>query len=512
VSAFASAVEFNGKGDRVAIGSRDGSIEIVSSSAAPMSSASMILPFAMGFPVVALAWHPQREWLAVGGDDGTLVVLDLVRRAEIIRLPSQGGIVGTVAWSPSGNELAFVCDEKVVCVAHVASDRVAEQAADFLRFSGHNNAITRLAWTPDGARLASADAAREIVVWSLIPDRRVTFDLRSSDGARATAIAFSPIGHSLAAARPDGDISLWDAAKLSPNALNQEVEETRRLHRLSKKPLALAWGPDGSLSVGYEDASVALWSSGLTGPARVGALASAPSQLAFTKDGARVVALAVDDNIYLTEAARLDPSAAIALRAPPSRASPRALAVDPKQSTLIVSYEGGQISIWDLATQTIAVQLPIVDPVAALSLSVSPDGRLLAATGGDRFVKIYDLSTGKLWDRLETQAEETGGLVAFSLDGKLVAAIGADDRVYVWQFGKETAQPFVTIDAEAGPAARSGQSSGQYASGLAWVGLNQLAVLTAAGTIRIVNLDAADWQSRLAKLHFNSDATGARSD
>src|SRR5262249_9777682 len=138
---------------------------------------------------------------------------------------------------------------------------------------------------------------------------------------------------------------------------------------------------------------------------------------------------------------------------PPSATPARALTGHPDQKRLSVSYEGGQIAVWDWAARKIVGMLPIVDPIAPLSLAVSPDGLMLAATGGDRFVKLYDLSAQKLRERLEIQAEETGGFVAFSHDGQRLAAIGADGRVYVWQFGK-TVDPFVTIDVDAGPDAR----------------------------------------------------------
>jgi WD40 repeat protein len=501
---FASAVDVSPAGDRVAVAGREGNIEIVSPAGTPVMA-----PFAAQFSTVSIAWHPQREWLAVGGDDGGLVVLDLVRHAEVFRRSAGRGVVSAVAWRPDGSELAFVCEDMAVCIAHVRPDGTLERESDFVRLNGHGNRITRVAWALDGRHLATADAGHDIMVWGLDPDRRVTFDLPLSDGVRAMTIAFSPIGRLLAAARDDGDVSLWDAATLVASETRGATGEARRLRVAAKKPAALAWSPDGSLSLGYEDASVALWRPDLASQPRLGQLPAAPSQLAFTSDGTRLAALSADGRVHLVEVARIDPRAAVALGAPPSGAPARALAAHPGQGGLSVSYEGGQIAVWDLATRKIIGLMPVVDPIAALSLSASPDGHLLAATGGDAFVEVYDLDTRKVWDRLEIQAEETGGFVAFSHDGKRLAAIGADDRVYVWQLGKAV-EPFVTIDIDSSSSPRARMTSGQYAGGLAWLGPNQLAVLTALGVIRIVNLDVADWQSRAAKLHFESSAPNVR--
>jgi WD40 repeat protein len=137
--------------------------------------------------------------------------------------------------------------------------------------------------------------------------------------------------------------------------------------------------------------------------------------------------------------------------------------------------------------------LASVDPIAALGLSVSPDRHLLATTGGDSTVKVFDLESRSIRYRLPIGADETGGSVGFDPTGKLLAAIGADDRIYVWQIGSNSAERFLQVDAG---------SSGQYSSALAWLQAAQLAVLRPEGVIRVITLESADWQVRLNSLHF----------
>src|SRR5262249_31585205 len=74
----------------------------------------------------------------------------------------------------------------------------------------------------------------------------------------------------------------------------------------------------------------------------------------------------------------------------------------PNASLLVVSYVGGAIKLWDMASRHLIGSMGKVgtaqgdkpdqgDRIGVGSLSVSPDGRLLAASSGDRFLTIYDI-------------------------------------------------------------------------------------------------------------------------
>ena len=86
---------------------------------------------------------------------------------------------------------------------------------------------------------------------------------------------------------------------------------------------------------------------------------------------------------------------------------PWGLAVDPSGKTLFASYTdaNGEIRIWDLATRQspgpLAYTFPEKrDPVAGSSLAVSPDGRWLATSGGDNYIRVYDIRAKTGWRAL----------------------------------------------------------------------------------------------------------------
>src|SRR5262249_41449819 len=70
-------------------------------------------------------------------------------------------------------------------------------------------------------------------------------------------------------------------------------------------------------------------------------------------------------------------------------------------------------------------------------LVFSPDDQLLASTGYDRLIKLWDVSSGQEVRTLKDHSDAVYGL-AFSPDGKLLASCGADRAVKVWDVARGT--------------------------------------------------------------------------
>jgi WD40 repeat protein len=70
---------------------------------------------------------------------------------------------------------------------------------------------------------------------------------------------------------------------------------------------------------------------------------------------------------------------------------------------------------------------------AVLSVAFSPDGKYLASSSADRFVRVVELATGKVARAFEGH---TGYVldVAWKRDGRLLASAGADNVIKIWDF------------------------------------------------------------------------------
>ena len=165
-----------------------------------------------------------------------------------------------------------------------------------------------------------------------------------------------------------------------------------------------------------------------------------PGQHLAWADSDRVLALPLSDSGLIL----LDPQSP---NAEPVWLGPRdkqawSVAAMNASRSLLVSYVDGTVIVWDLASKQ-PIGSPLSNPQAAPtsrigigSLSISPDQRLLAASGGDRVVTIYDLGTHSVSQALQTQSSDGTQTVAFSPDGRKLAALGNDNRLYVWTIGQ----------------------------------------------------------------------------
>jgi WD40 repeat protein len=114
-----------------------------------------------------------------------------------------------------------------------------------------------------------------------------------------------------------------------------------------------------------------------------------------------------------------------------------ALAVRPGGKLLAVAASitgvSGTVSLYALPAKSGSAPVRTLPAHADMILDIafSPDGRLLATTGYDRLIKIWEVETGKLLHTLKDHSDAVYGL-AFDPSGKLLASASADRAVKVW--------------------------------------------------------------------------------
>jgi WD40 repeat protein len=112
-----------------------------------------------------------------------------------------------------------------------------------------------------------------------------------------------------------------------------------------------------------------------------------------------------------------------------------AMAISPDQ-TLLATGSGepsrsGQIKIWNLESGELVRELENPHSDTVFSIDFSRDGKLLASSAADRFMKVFQVSDGAFVRSFEGHTHHVLA-VAWSADGRSLATGGADNVVKVW--------------------------------------------------------------------------------
>jgi WD40 repeat protein len=187
-----------------------------------------------GGAVHAVAFSPDGRLLASGANTwsyGAVKLWSVADGREVVTFPAgHGELAFAVTFSPDGRLLVVALAMGLVRLWRLPSasgnlppDPSAYEAA-MLR--GHGEAVRGLAFSPDGALLATASSDATVRLWRLTPGHAQAMPdagwlplttLKGHAGA-VRGVAFAPGGATLASASSDGTVRLWsipDGAELA---------------------------------------------------------------------------------------------------------------------------------------------------------------------------------------------------------------------------------------------------------------------------------------------------------
>ncbi|MEG4283055.1 serine/threonine-protein kinase [Microcoleus sp. A006_D1] len=298
---------------------------------------------------------------------------------------------------------------------------------------GHSQAVTSVAFSPDGATLASGSEDKTIEMWKLDAGKRWYTLTGHSDWV--TCVAFSPDGATLASGGRDKTIQIWDLNK---------GKWWYALRGHEDRVYAVAFSPDGQvLATGSRDKTVQLWNlnkgrpmSALTGHAGgVEAVAFSPGG-EFLATGSRDKTVQLWDwrngRSICTLAEHGDWVRAIVFAGtPPS--PPLLRGGDGEGSVLATGSRDGTAKLWQVDAQGRGTLLRSMRDNSGdvLCLAFSPDGGVLATGSRDGSIYLWDAATGGLLELLTGHGGEVLS-VAFGADGCLASGSG-DRTVKIWR-------------------------------------------------------------------------------
>ncbi len=409
---FADLLAFSPDGRSLATVERDGPARLHVRDAATGAER-----FPLPDPAACFAFSPDGQLLATGGGESLIVLRAASTGKELRRLEGLDGPAHVLTFAPGGKWLASAGGpfDRGIRLWDVAAGKVVRHFRD-----------TGLPlFTADGTHLALMADGR-LLLWDVARDREAR---RLPEGSGYRVAAFSPDGARVATAGAEPVIRLWDVA--SGRELFPSPGHAAGVS-------AVAFAPDGrTVATAGGDGTIRLWDAAGGRETKVLAdVGDARATLAFSGDGRTLAAAARGGSPRLWDIVTL--KEALGRPCPAPRDPRRALSPDGK---VVAAASGPRVKLWEESTGRELLWIP-GDVYGVNAVDFSPDGRFLATAGGGcgGAARVWEVATGQ---EVLTFNGHRGSVraVAFAPDGSRLVSGGDDTTALVWSLAPPVATP-----------------------------------------------------------------------
>ncbi|MDQ2905607.1 MAG: protein kinase [Chloroflexota bacterium] len=313
----------------------------------------------------------------VGSSLGSGVSARITRRRALIGLGvvtvALGGSVWWLRGSDQGISPAPLTAPATVGATPPATLPATLPATPTFSYTGHSVAVMGVAWSPNGKRIASADADGMVQVWDAVDGSHIL--KYRGHASFVYGVAWSPDGKRLASTSDDTTVQVWDAVNGG-----HIFTYTGHAHAV----YTAVWSRDGKrLASASEDHTVQVWDAvngrhifTYTGHTK------AAYGVAWSRDGKRLASASNDHTVQVWDA------------------------VDGRH---ILTYTGHTYAVTGVAW--------------------SPNGKHLVSASSNYTVQVWNtLNGGEIITYPNTQ-----GPVAWSPDGKQIVFASPDNTVQEWK-------------------------------------------------------------------------------
>jgi WD40 repeat protein/class 3 adenylate cyclase len=424
----------------------------------------------------------QRQRIMLGLAAGIVVALALAVFALVLRqeavlqrqeaITQRGNYMRQAALLLAGqaeSELADGYHDRAVLLALTAledypytpqAEHALGQAVSYSRalqiYAEHQSAVTSLAWSPDGKKVASSSSSENRVdIWdpgtgenilSIDMPRGITgniFDMAlhvqwTPDSQRLLTVN----GDRYTLGSQDYDLLLWDADSgeliSSLEIANQAEPEagelyTSHLHYVTGSAAKIAPHSGWLASLGGDNTAI-LWDVGWKNPEVVlSGHTRGVNSVDWSPDETKLATASLDGTAVIWDAQSGEEL--YTLEGHTGRVN---LGVwSPDGTYLATAGQDGTVRIWNAATGEL---LRTIESNAgeAFSLTWSPNGVRLVSGHADGSLRIWEVATGKLLETLRGHQGSITDLKWSPVDDRLISADGSGN-VYVWNAAPSTA-------------------------------------------------------------------------
>src|SRR4051794_4962239 len=225
--------------------------------------------------VTSAAFTSNGNQLVTGGGEsllyrgGDVKIWDVKSGSQLANLEGQPTIVWSVAASPDGKTLITSGYDGKIILWNMAEKKPSQTIEK-------KGWIRRIALSPDGKNFAAGMEDGSVLLFETEGPK----ELKSFKAHEAAVydVAFSPDGATLATCSTDKLAKLWDWKTDKP-------EEKAKLEGHSEAVWAVAWSKDGTLATASADRKIKLWSAEGKDDATLEGHKDWVSDVAFSSDG-----------------------------------------------------------------------------------------------------------------------------------------------------------------------------------------------------------------------------------
>ncbi len=379
-----------------------------------LTSNSRLIPNGHQQPITSVSFSPDGQWLATASQDQTVKLWS--RDAQLLQtLTGHAGGILQVVFSPN-----FAQDRTLATASEDTTVKLWKLNPYLLELP--SGKVTAVALRADGQRIAVAiEGDYAVHLWG-------------SDGSYMTqlighqrtinSISFSPDNQLIATASDDHTVRLWDQ--------NGKAIKTLKGHQGAVN--SVSFSPDSQWIVtAGNDRKVILWNRRGQKLKQLPLQEQAESAM-FSRDGQTIAAISSSHKLTLWN------RAGVVVNPQMSQDLNRLLGqnitlakVNPLGNILaVVGSEGNTVKLLDIAQRTTIASLKHDKSVK--DLSFSPDGQLIATTGMDKTVKLWDLQ-GNERARFQWKSNDLIESLKFGSDQR-IALISSTGKVVLWDWEK----------------------------------------------------------------------------
>jgi WD40 repeat protein len=378
--------------------------------------------------IISAAFHPSDDTLlAYSTDTGRIVIVDLDTKDVIQELDLHRGRVYDLAFSPDGALLASASRDNTIILWNTTTWQPRESP-----LVAHADQVRGVEFSSN-YELISVSVDAQIFMWDLVGGARLEAALRGHGGA-ANVIAFVDVNGKrlLASAGPANSIVLWD--------LDGDPSRGKWLDNDHGSVLGIGFSSDGSVvaSAG-SDNNIQLWD--VDHGEQIGQLAQHHTdvirRVVFHPSDEYIASAGRDLAVLLWPIRDGQIEEPIRLRGHESYI--RSIAFHPNGQTLASSDDQGIVIIWDVATREEIGGLE-AHAREVFAVDFNPNGKMLASGSWDGTVKLWDVETLQLIGEPIVTGIDHVWEVQFSPDGQLLAVAGSGDKVSILSIETQSIQ------------------------------------------------------------------------